>query len=131
MMLEVLFAHQQQQQAFLTLVVCGVVLGLMLHGGALLRRFGFLRALWDGLTAVCAGGMIFLVALRFQSGLRAYAVLGLLLGVILYMAGLSFLVNSAAKLVRKVQKNRRPKAGETPLDDESSVQRQKGEVSVG
>ncbi len=125
MMLEALFAHRQQQQAFLALVACGVILGLMLHAGSLLRRFGLLRALWDALTAAFAAAAVFLVALRFQSGLRAYAALGLLLGFCLYMAGLAPLVHGAAGLWRRRQKNLRQKAGEMPAGDESSVQREK------
>lgn len=128
MMLEALFAHQQQQQAFLTLVACGLALGLMLHAGALLRRFGFLRALWDALTAACAAAGLFLVALRFRSGLRAYEVLGLLVGLCLYMAGLLPVFQCVGGLFRKNQKNRRPKAGETVADGETTVQRKKGEV---
>lgn len=128
MMLEALFAHRQQQQAFLLLVAGGMALGVMLHLGTLLRRMGMLRGLWDALTAAGAAAVVFLAALRYQSGLRAYAALGLLLGILLYMAGVFPLVHAIADFFRKAQKNRRPKAGETTSGDESSVQRQKGEV---
>lgn len=129
MMLEALFAHQQQQQAFLSLVAWGLCLGLMFHAGALLRRFGLLRAIWDALTAAAAAAMLFLVALRFHSGLRAYGLLGLLLGFCLYMAGLHPFFQGIGALFRKVQKNRRPKAGETAAVGESSVQGMKGKVN--
>lgn len=131
MMLETLFAHQQQEQAFLALVVCGLCLGLMLHLGALLRYHAILRALWDVLTAAAAGSMVFVVMLRFHSRLQAYAALGLLLGLLLYVAGLSCLLQGAADFFHKIQKKRRPKAGKAPPDDESTVQRQASEVNGG
>lgn len=124
MMLEVLFAHQQQEQAFLALLACGVALGLMLHISQLLRRHGVLCALWDALTAASGAGMLFLVILRYQGGLRAYGVLGLLLGMLLYLAGLSQLVQALAGLFQKDKNSRRPKAGKTPPDDESTVQKE-------
>lgn len=131
MMLETLFAHQQQERAFLALAACGLCLGLMLHLGALLRHWGVLRAIWDALTAAAAGGMVFAVMLRFHSRLQAYAALGLLLGLLLYMAGLSHLLRGIASLFQKIQKKRRQKAGKAPTDDESTVQRQASEVNGG
>lgn len=123
MMLEVLFAHQQQEQAFLALLACGVALGLMLHIGTLLRRHGVLCALWDALTAASGALMLFLVILRYQGGLRAYGLLGLMLGILLYLAGLSQLIRLAAELFQKYKNSRRPKAGKSPPDDESTVQK--------
>lgn len=131
MMLETLFTHQQQERAFLVLTACGVALGLLLHLGGLLRRFGVLRAIWDALTAAAAGGMVFAVALRFHSGLQAYAALGLLLGLLLYMAGLSPILQGMTAFFRKVSKKDGPKAGKAPADDESTVQRQASEVNGG
>lgn len=123
MMLEVLFAHQQQEQAFLALLACGVALGLMLHIGTPLRRHGVLCALWDALTAASGALMLFLVILRYQGGLRAYGLLGLMLGILLYLAGLSQLIRLAAGLFQKYKNSRRPKAGKSPPDDESTVQK--------
>lgn len=123
MMLEVLFAHQQQEQVFLALLACGVALGLMLHLSHLLRRHGILCAVWDTLTAAAGTLMLLLVILRFHSGLRAYGLLGLLLGMLLYLAGLSQVVQGAADLFQKYKNSRRPKAGNTPPDDESTVQK--------
>jgi len=122
MMLETLFAHQQQGQVFLTLTVCGTALGLRLHLGSLLRR-PLPIVLWDALTAVSCAIMVFMVILRYQSGLRAYGVLGLLLGILLYLAGAYPLVQGMVKLFRKYKNSRRPKAGNTPADDESTVQK--------
>lgn len=123
MMLETLFAHQQQEQAFLSLLACGVALGLMLHLGALLRQRKLLSALWDCLTAVATAGMLFAVTLRYHDRLRAYGVLGLLLGILLYLAGGSQLVQGGMNLFQKYKNSRRPKAGKSPPDDESTVQK--------
>lgn len=123
MMLETLFAHQQQGQAFLSLLVCGTALGLMLHLGTLMRR-PLPVALWDLLTAAVCAVMVFMVILRYHSGLRAYGVLGLLLGILLYLAGACPLVQGAVNLFRKYKKSRRPKAGNAPADDESTVQKE-------
>lgn len=114
MMLEALFAHRQQQQAFLLLVAGGMALGAMLHLGTLLRRMGMLRGLWDALTAAGAAAMVFLAALRYQSGLRAYATLGLLLGILLYMAGVFPLVHAIADFFRKAQKTAAQKQEKPP-----------------
>lgn len=122
MMLETLFAHQQQGQAFLSLLICGVGLGLLLHLGSYLQR-PLPVALWDALTAVSFAIMLFLVILRYQSGLRAYGVLGLLLGILLYLAGACPLVQGMVTLFRKYKNSRRPKAGNAPADDESTVQK--------
>ena len=124
MMLETLFAHQLQEQAFLALLACGVVLGLMLHIGHLLRRHGILCALWDAFTAACGTLMLFLVILRFHSGLRAYGLLGMLLGMLLYLAGLSQLVQGGVNVFQKYKNSRRPKEGNTPPGDESKVQKE-------
>jgi len=118
MMLETLFAHQQQEQVFLLMLACGMVLGLMLHIGTLLRR-RLLSALWDALTAFTGAAMVLLVILRYQSGLHAYGVLGLLLGGLLYLAGPAQLARGAGELLQKYKNSRRPKAGDSAPGDES------------
>lgn len=111
-MLEVLFAHQNQEEAFLAFLCCGLALGLMLHTGTALRgRRPLLCALWDVLTAALMCGMVFLVLLRFRTGLRAYALLGVLLGVLLYLAGLAQLLEALAGFFQKDKNSARPKAG--------------------
>lgn len=124
MMLETLFAHQSQEQAFLSLMVCGLVLGLMLHIGTALRRsHGVLSGLWDVLTALAGAAMVFAVMLRYHDGLRAYGVLGILLGILLYLAGLAQPLQALGRLFQKYKDLRRPKAGKTTPDDESTVQK--------
>lgn len=122
MMLETLFAHQQQEQAFLSLMVCGLVLGAMLHLGiALQRHHPVLGRLWDGLTALCCAAMLFGVMLRYHQGLRAYGALGILLGILLYLAGLSQPIAALGRLLQKYKDSHPPKAGKRPLDDESNL----------
>ena len=123
-MLEVLFAHQSQEQAFLAFVVCGVALGLMLHLGASLRRRSLLlSSIWDVLCALSCAVMVLLVLFRFRTGLRAYAVLGLLLGAVLYLAGLAHILQGMGRLFQKYKNSHRPKAGKPPFGDESTVQK--------
>ena len=121
-MLEALFAHQSQEQAFLAFLVCGLVLGLGLHIGAALRN-RVVCTLWEVLTALGCIALAFLVLLRFGTGLRAYALLGILLGVLLYLAGLAQVLREVGKLFQKYKNSRLPKAGESTPDDESTVQK--------
>lgn len=121
-MLEALFAHQSQEQAFLAFLVCGLALGLGLHIGAAVRK-PVLRALWDVITALACAALAFTVLLRFGTGLRAYALLGILLGVLLYLAGLAQVLRLAGNLFQKYKNSRPPKAGKPTTDDESTVQK--------
>lgn len=121
MMLETLFAHQSQEQAFLSLMLCGLALGLMLHIGTSLRRgHPLLSSIWDVLTALLGGAMAFAVMLRYHTGLRAYGMLGILLGILLYLAGLAQPLHALEKLLQKDKNSRRPKAGKSLPDDEST-----------
>lgn len=124
MMLETLFAHQSQEQAFLALLVCGLLLGLMLHIGTALRRgHPVLCGLWDVLTALACAVMVFVVMLRFRTGLHAYGVLGIFTGILLYLAGLAQPLHAVGSFFQKYKNSRRPKAGESLPDDESTVQK--------
>ena len=89
MMLETLFAHQSQEQAFLSLMLLG-------------------------------GGMALAVMLRYHTGLRAYGMLGILLGILLYLAGLAQPLHALEKHLQKDKNSRRPKAGKPQPDDEST-----------
>lgn len=118
-MLETLFAHQSQGQAFLSLLVCGLALGLMLQLGGWLRPgHPVLSSLWDVATALLFGGMVLSVLLHYRTGLRAYAVLGILLGLLLHLAGAARLLDALHRWVQKVVDSRRPKAGESLPDGE-------------
>lgn len=118
-MLEVLFAHQSQEQAFLALLVCGLVLGLMLHAGAALRHSHILLgSLWDCLTALVCTLMLFGIMLHYHTGLRAYCVLGILLGLLLYLAGLAQPLQAIGRFFQKYKNLLRPKAGKSISDDE-------------
>lgn len=88
MTLETLFAQAGQEQAFLTLLLCGVALGAALQATEAARRaLPVLAIAWDTLTALlCALSLLFAM-LRYGGGVRLYGLLGLTVGVVLYMAG--------------------------------------------
>ena len=111
MMIEALFARDGQTQAFLWMLLCGFGLGPMMHMGSLVER---LRTLWDVMTALLLGGMVLWIIARCGAPLRAYAVLGILLGTLLYQAGVGYAVNF---LFRR-RKTSAAKAGEQVPRDE-------------
>ena len=121
MMLENLFAQAGQEQAFLWLAAEGFGLGLLMQLSGALRRVGRVAGLMgDVFTALAAGTLLLWVLVRFGGGLRAYGLLGLLLGLLLYYAGASRLVSAlgagVARLWRKMKKTPSPKEG-FPADE--------------
>lgn len=107
MTLEVLFARAAQGQAFLLLAAAGVALGVLLHFAGLLHRACRpLGMAADVLCALAAAGMVLLVALSSGSGLRAYALLGLCVGLALERAGLHPLMEGAVRLAQKLFRKR-------------------------
>lgn len=103
MTLEMLFARAAQGRAFLLLTAGGVLLGLLMQGAGLLHR------LWkpagmaaDVLWALAAAGLTLYAAFLAGSGLRAYALLGLCVGLALYRAGLLPLLCGAGRLLQKL-----------------------------
>lgn len=110
MILENLFARAAQEQAFLWLMACGLLLGLLLHLSAAVHRgHPWLGILCDMVFALCAGGMALLVLLRFGGGLRAYGLLGVLVGLLLYFAGLSRLLEGMAHRLSRLTPRREKK----------------------
>ena len=102
MTLEVLFARAEQGRAFLLLAAGGALLGALLHAA------GWLHRAWkpagmaaDVLCAMTAGVMLLGGAFLTGSGLRAYAVLGLLVGTALYRAGVQPVVEAAVGWVAR------------------------------
>ena len=121
MMLENLFAQAGQEQAFLWLTAGGFGLGLLMQLSGALRRVGRVAGLMgDVFTALAAGTLLLWVLVRFGGGLRAYGLLGLLLGLLLYYAGASRLVSAlgagVARLWRRMKKTPSPKEG-FPADE--------------
>lgn len=101
--LEVLFARAAQGQAFLMLAAGGVALGLLLQMAGFLHRVNRAAgAAADVLCALAAVGMVLGAALATGSGLRAYALLGLLVGLTLYRAGLQPLLGTVLRGAKKV-----------------------------
>lgn len=121
MMLENLFAQAGQEQAFLWLTAGGFGLGLLMQLSGALRRFSRVAGLMgDVLTALATGTLLLWVLVRFGGGLRAYGLLGLLMGMLLYWAGASRLVGAlgagVARLWRRMKKTPSPKEG-FPADE--------------
>lgn len=121
MMLENLFAQAGQEQAFLWLTAGGFGLGLLMQLSGALRRVSRVAGLMgDALTALVAGTLLLWVLVRFGGGLRAYGLLGLLMGLLLYFAGASRLVGAlgagVARLWRRMKKTPSPKEG-FPADE--------------
>lgn len=115
-MLENLFAKAGQEQAFLWLTVSGFLLGAMLHVSGMVRRnHRFMGSLCDVMAALGVLVMLLSILLRFGGGIRAYGVLGIIIGLLLYYAGFSRLVEAffsgVTKIVKRRQKTCRPKEG--------------------
>lgn len=117
MMLEALFARDGQPQAFLGMVVCGAVLGMMLHAGRLWRGIVW-RILWDGLTALFLAGMALCVLMICGAPLRMYAFVGLGAGLLLYMAGPGRILRRLRSVFGQWHKTLPPKEGEALHRDE-------------
>ena len=120
-MLENLFAQAGQEQAFLWLTAGGFGLGLLMQLSGALRRVGRVAGLMgDVFTVLAVGTLLLWVLVRFGGGLRAYGLLGLLLGLLLYYAGASRLVSAlgagVARLWRRMKKTPSPKEG-FPADE--------------
>ena len=121
MMLENLFAQAGQEQAFLWLTAGGFGLGLLMQLSGALRRVGRVAGLMgDVFTVLAVGTLLLWVLVRFGGGLRAYGLLGLLLGLLLYYAGASRLVSAlgagVARLWRRMKKSPCAKEG-FPADE--------------
>lgn len=118
MTLETLFAQAGQSRAFLLLMAGGVLLGAILEGAELARKKSkLLGGALDAASACLMVLMILHATLLSGGGLRIYALLGLLIGLLLYDAGVRRVV---AALVKRGQKTFGPKAGMRPADAESS-----------
>ena len=120
-MLENLFAQAGQEQAFLWLTAGGFGLGLLMQLSGALRRVGRVAGLMgDVFTVLAVGTLLLWVLVRFGGGLRAYGLLGLLLGLLLYYAGASRLVSAlgagVARLWRRMKKTPSLKEG-FPADE--------------
>ncbi len=102
MTLEVLFARTEQVRAFLLLAAGGAVLG------ALIQLAGWLHRGWrmaglavDALCATAAGAMLLGVAFVTGTGLRAYALLGMVTGLTLYWLGVQPVAEGVVLWVRR------------------------------
>ena len=100
--LETLFAQASQGRVFLLVTAGGVLLGLLVTAaGGLYRLWRPAGMAADALCAVLAAAMLMGAAFLAGDGLRGYALLGLMIGVLLFRTGLCPL---AAGIWRGVQK---------------------------
>ena len=128
MMLEALFAKQGQEQAFLALALCGWALGLLLHACRWIRRrHRVVSIVWDVRRALAGLAITLTVLLRLRIGLRGYGLLGLVTGLVLYLAGAFFVVEGLFHLIawaaEKIRDSARPKEGKTAPGANCSVQK--------
>lgn len=106
-MMEHLFARSGQIQAFLSLTGCGVVFGMLLHITRGLRQRGkVLCALVDLCCSVALLAMLLTLLLAFNGGVRFYGLLGLMIGLTLYSAGVRVLVDFAVQQGRRLLSKR-------------------------
>ena len=103
MTLEALFARAAQGQAFLLLAGGGVALGALLQlAGALHRVWRMAGLAADVLWVLGAAALVLYTVFQAGTGLRLYALLGLLTGLALYRAGVQPLVSAAARRMQKL-----------------------------
>lgn len=101
MTLEVLFAQQGQAETFLRMVLLGAAFALALTlGGAWRHRHGLSDAA-DVLCALMLTLAALLVLIRSGEGLRLYALLGLLLGAVLWETGIRRILRWIGKRLKK------------------------------
>lgn len=113
MMLEVLFARAGQGVTFLRLMCGGVLLGAAMDGCfALRRRWPRLALLWEVTAALMLAGLMLPTLLLAGEGVRAYGLLGLALGVLLYSVGVRYLIRGVLSIFRKI--SFRQKQEDTP-----------------
>lgn len=97
MTLEVLFAQQGQAETFLRMVLLGAAFALALTlGGAWRHRHGLSDAADVMLTLAAL-----LVLIHSGEGLRLYALLGLLLGAVLWETGIRRIFRWIGKRLKK------------------------------
>ena len=116
MTLEVLFAKARQSRTFLAMVLLGAGMALLVHlSGRLHRRSAALGMASDLLIAVllaCTAGQLLLAG---GEGLRLYALLGLMIGGALYLAGPGPVVG---RILQRVKNCSRRRAGTSPSSAE-------------
>lgn len=101
MTLEVLFAQQGQAETFLRMVLLGAAFALALTlGGAWRHRHGLSDAAGCALRTDAHAAAL-LVLIHSGEGLRLYALLGLLLGAVLWETGIRRIFRWIGKRLKK------------------------------
>ena len=110
--LETLFARAAQGRVFLLMLPCGLLLGALLTLSGRLQKGEKgqnrpLGLLLDALCALAAAALMLLAACLAGEGLRLYAPLGLLVGVMLYRNGVQPLLDGLLVFFHRVHCGRR------------------------
>lgn len=109
-MMERLFTLHAQETAFLALMLGGVALGALLRLLALLRRRCHALAVpADVLAALALLAMLLLTVVRLDAALRLHSLLGLMLGLALFEAGIFPLVRRLGRALGKSKKEAKEK----------------------
>lgn len=98
------FETAGQARGFLLLLYAGFGAAAAYDGFSLLRAFGprWLRPLWDALWCLLAGACCALaLALGGENRVRAYALLGLCCGAIIYCFGIRTVIQAAGRRLKK------------------------------
>ena len=104
--MKLFFETAVQARAFLTAVPLGLALGLLL---GLERRLPGGRALWDVLLVLlCAVGIGLLLFWTGESGLRAYHLLAVGTGLLLYRCGVGRALQKLEGIFRSKEKKKTP-----------------------
>lgn len=105
MTLEVLFARQLQCQTFLRLCLIGLAAGMLLQLSRPIRRRGAVwGVLWDIACSTVLALAVAWVMLLSHAGVRLYGLLGLMLGLLLYAAGVGRLVALVTAWIKKMHR---------------------------
>lgn len=105
--LEMLFARAAQGQIFLWMIAGGLLLGALLTlSGRLQRRHALPGVALDVLCALLAAAMTLGAVFWSGDGLRLYGLLGLLLGIALWRAGVQPVLDGASTGLKKLFRRR-------------------------
>lgn len=100
--LEVLFARAAQGRTFLLMAAGGAALGLVLQAAGLLRRRSRVAGAAADVLCAVLGAALLLLSVQVGGGLRGYALLGVILGLLLYRAGVQPLITGLLRAVKKL-----------------------------
>ncbi len=101
MTLELLFAQAQQGRSFLMMLLAGAAAALLIHLTGALHRISRMAGLAGDALCALLVSLVVSQAAMWSGGLRLYGLLGLCIGLTLYLCGAAPLLHMAAGLVQK------------------------------